>query len=298
MKISILMGVVAVLFTGLAHANIHEIGRQLALTHLGEELFYSTQPEILNQRSELLKLCKKQQESEHTKLLGCYISGVNKMYLLESRKTNLAGVLESTAAHELLHAFYSSLNSQEKIRLHQLIDQALTSKKRQQIENLISHYHFNSEQQKYNELHSFIGTDLEVLPQELEQHYAQIFQDRRRIIQFSKNTDNEITLRKNAIAEYDSAIEKIQIEIDHLQQEIMALIKQIEDQKSELEALKRIQAIQAHNELVARINIQVNEVSKLNNKRNELIMVFNQSINERNQLAKETNEIAQAMNNL
>ena len=69
------------------------------------KVFYVNHPDIEN-KSEFSKNCP---QAEQTIVLGCYV-GNQGIYILNVKESQLNGVEQVTAAHELLDAMYGRLN--------------------------------------------------------------------------------------------------------------------------------------------------------------------------------------------
>jgi hypothetical protein len=96
-------------------AQIASVNSSIGLTPLGQKLLYVNQPEVYTNRADFASKCPI--DMEKTIILGCYITGDRGIFLFEPSDSRLAGVVETTAAHELLHAAYERLPSDEKAAL-------------------------------------------------------------------------------------------------------------------------------------------------------------------------------------
>jgi Skp family chaperone for outer membrane proteins len=142
-------------------------------------------------------------------ILGCYTG--EKIYLYNITNPELAGIKQTTLAHELLHAIYSRLPTQERDRLTPF----LTEIYHQHLDTLESRLNNYAESNRIDELHSIIGTELADLPPTLESHYAKYFTSRTNLLTYF-----------NA---YDTKFQSIQAEAD-------TLLPQIESLKSAIES--------------------------------------------------------------
>ena len=171
--------------------EIKDLANRLELTIEGKRLFYEYQPEIFETDSDPDYLCNKNVKVNwRVTISGCWsIQNTKKIYLL--RNSNL----ETSAAHELLHAAYYDLYIHGK---HETIEEdviTVFNQHNEELKKLINVYDSlhgdkNTEFKDlsvYNELHSFIGSQIEEIPQGLEEHYTRYFNDRQKIVSFFEN---------------------------------------------------------------------------------------------------------------
>ena len=175
--------------------NVKDLANRLGLTEKAKKLFYDYEPEIFESRSHPNFLCDKDiKVSWRITISGCWSGKTKKIYLINDKK------LETTAAHEFLHAVYYDLFLNGE---HEEINKHLTETYNQNVEELkkfIDIYDDLSENEggseefkdlnKYNELHSFIGSQIEDMPIELEDHYAEYFKDRRVVVSFYEQANS------------------------------------------------------------------------------------------------------------
>lgn len=146
-------------------SDIQKIAQDAGMSETGEKLFYRFSPELISQE----KLDTKCEVDK----LGC-VEG-NSLYILEhdTEKQYLRSVV--TAAHEMLHIAWSRLSFEKRYELELLIDRELATPKAQNIRERLQGY---PEEERINEAHSFIGSELENISDKLESHYDLYFSDR------------------------------------------------------------------------------------------------------------------------
>lgn len=138
-------------------------------------------------------------------VLGCYYEG--NLYVYAVTDERLAGTVEVTAAHEMLHAAYERLSPAERARVDGLVDEVIAAiPDDDPIYEDLSLY---PDSQLADEWHSRIGTEFAEIPPALEAHYAIYFDDRAKVV--------ELNVQANA------AFTALQTQIDALVTEIDAL---------------------------------------------------------------------------
>ena len=161
-------------------------------------------------------------------MLGCYYR--QGIYIYDVTDERLAGTIEATAAHELLHAFHDRLSADEQRRIDALVNAyVVTLPDTDPNVAIVAGYDAH---QRVDEWHSRLGTSYSDLPHELEQHYAQLFLDRTRVLAFDSGSTAEfddytsrITQLESQIhtaydelerrsADYDADIEKLNSDIE------------------------------------------------------------------------------------
>ena len=152
-----------------------EIREKLGLTGQGEFLFNAAQPE-LETATEFNTNCR-QDESEIA-VLGCYTAG--NIYIYNITEERLAGIRELTAAHELLHAKWARMSEAEKVELVEPLTRVFEANQ-EMLGEEINSYDISEKQE---ELYVRAGTEVKDLPDALEKHYAKIFKDQDKIVDF------------------------------------------------------------------------------------------------------------------
>ena len=89
------------------------------LNDLGKFYLYASQTQI-SDKSAFNTACGKLQ-NERTVVLGCYVGTDRRIYIYNVTDTQLDGVRETTAAHEMLHAAYDRLSESDKDRVDALL---------------------------------------------------------------------------------------------------------------------------------------------------------------------------------
>jgi len=259
---------------------------ELGLTNRGEFLFNAAQP-ALNTAVDFNLNCR-QDESE-VAVLGCYTAG--NIYIYDVKDAKLAGIRELTTAHELLHAVWARMSGDEQQELSAALLQVF-DKNRDSLESELDTYDASEKQE---ELYVRVGTEVKDLPETLEKHFAEIFKDQDKIVDFY---ESYIAVFRRIKTE----METLEEEIELMKGEIETKLAEYERQLSQLEAdivsfnscAEVVGCFQNENDFNARRAALVerrNELNALNDEINELVDAYNEKIDEYNANAMEGREL-------
>lgn len=138
------------------------------------ELVYRASTPAVEEESDFSEHCT----LEGGAVLGCYAAG--EIYVYDVTDARLAGTVEVTAAHEMLHAAYERLDEAERDRVDALVaDFVATIPEDAPVRQDMSLY---APAQLDDEWHSRVGTEFAELPPALEEYYARWFDDRSRVL--------------------------------------------------------------------------------------------------------------------
>ncbi len=178
--------------------RIEQLAEALTLTDTGRRIFFASRPRI-DAASDFQEHCP----LEDGVVLGCYGGGA--IYIFDVTDERLAGTVEATAAHELLHAVYERMSRDERARIDALVAEVVAGLPGADA-NIATVAGYPPSQHA-DEWHSRIGTGYADLPAELAAHYAQIFADRSRVVAFEE-------ARTAQIDEFSARIEQLSAELD------------------------------------------------------------------------------------
>ena len=151
------------------------IRASLELTNTGQRIFNATMPGLM-EKQEFNQTCR-EHESE-TAILGCYRDG--RVYIYNIQDDELAGIRELASAHELLHAVYDRMSAVDKRSLEEILNEVYERNK----EVLGEEVGLYDENEKLEEIYVRAGTEIKDLPDKLENHYAGIFRNQDKIVDF------------------------------------------------------------------------------------------------------------------
>lgn len=270
-------------------AAILQLANDTTMVASTKRTFYVYYPS-LEDKSTFSKNCT---SNEQTIVLGCYISGQG-IFLYDVTDSRLRGVVEVTAAHEVLHAKYERLSNSEKMRVDQLITTAFEQVSDKRILDTIKAYRENGADVT-NELHSILGTEVRNLPAELESYYAQYFSDRGAIVTYSEKYVQEFTSRRTQVSEYDEQLTSLKSEIDADQIELTSQAAAINKQYATLQVLKNSGQTEEYNAQVPDYNVAVNAYNTRVKGAQARIAQYNDLVAKRNALVIEEGELSEAI---
>lgn len=263
-----------------------QLGDKLTLTSHADFLYEASQPEVLN-AGQFNQACANVAR-ERSIVLGCYTH--DRVYIYNVSDPQLTGVQEVTAAHELLHAVYERMSSNERVDIDTELTRVAGTIQDQQFKDTIAEYQKTEPSEINNELHSILGTEYASLSPKLESHYAQYFNNRQQIVEYStqyqsifrqveqqrQSYEQQRTLLYSQITELKTQLASLQVELDRKQAELQTL------RSTDISAYNA--AVPPYNTLVKTYN---NTVTTLRSKIDE----YNRIVDQENTLATTIDEL-------
>lgn len=202
-------------------AEIVAMADRTAMSDAGRRTFYVSQPG-LEDAQDFRTICGNNEQG--TAVLGCYSS--QRIHIFNVSDQQLDGIREVTAAHEMLHAAYERMSSEEQASLAPLLEaeyQILS--KDSAFSDRMAYYAKVEPGERENELHSIIGTEVTSISPELEAHYAKYFTDRQVVVALH--------------AKYSSVFARLKTESDGLVSRLNVLATSIEQASSAYNSASR-----------------------------------------------------------
>ena len=260
-----------------------------SMTDEGRKVFYEARPKVLD-KVEFEQVCPNPEEGQ---VLGCY--GDNRIYILRVGRPELAGVMEVTAAHEMLHAVYDSLPDRDRRRLDGLVDGFYRGVTDADLRELVAEYERFEPGQRLNELHSLMPTQLLTLDPPLEAHYGRYFSARSRVAMAFQGYSGVLKELDRKIGALDAEIGAMKAQLDALDGKIRAEGSALDQLNSRLDDLKAKGSVQAFNQLIPQQNAQARSVRGLVTQYNRLVDAHNKKITEINALALKQNQLVDSL---
>ncbi len=196
-----------------------EIRSNLNLTNDGLRIFNASHP-VLSSRDEFNEAC--QSHDEAVSVLGCYDTNKH-VFVYNVEDETLAGIRESTSAHEFLHAVWDRLSTVEKENLEPILIE--TYDNHLELKETIESY---DEKERLDEIYVRLATQVAELPSSLESHYAKYFRNQDTIVEYYDAYIAPFNELKNQI-------EKLKTELDTFEREINIRSSALDERVSEFE---------------------------------------------------------------
>ncbi len=273
-----------------APAQVAQLADQTTMADHTRKVFYVNHPEI-QEKQQFKTSCT---QAEQTIVLGCFISN-DGIYLLQVEDQRLEGVLQVTAAHEVLHAMYDRLNAKDRQRIDGLTQQYFSTTTDERIKKTVENYRKKDASIVPNELHSILGTEVRDLPPDLEAYYARYFKDRKAIVAFSEKYEQTFVSLENQVNAYDQELRDIKATIDVNQGKLKASEDRIDSEKNRLDQLIAQKNVEEYNQSVSSFNALVNSHNALIRETQGLVERYNKIVEDRNALATTEAQLVQAI---
>lgn len=254
-------------------------------------VFYVNHPE-LNDKTQFRQNCP---STVHSIVLGCYVENRG-IFLLDVTDQRLNGVIQVTAAHEVLHAEYDRLSSAERENVDKMTAAFFSQLSNERIKSTIERYRSKDASTVPGELHSILGTEVRELSPELEAYYSQYFSDRSKIVSYSEGYEQTFVDLSSQVEKYDTQLDSLKETIESNRVEIQGQGNDIERQKKHLDDLLSSGQTEEYNSSVESFNTAVNNYNRLLQITKSLIAEYNELVESRNNIATTEQELAEAIN--
>lgn len=253
-------------------------------------IFYVNHPK-LSDKSEFNTECR---TTEKSIILGCYVAGRG-IFLLDVDEPKLEGVVEVTAAHEVLHAHYERLSDSEREKVDKMTAAAFKNISNQRIKDTVANYREKDPSIVPNELHSILATEVRDLSPELEEYYKQYFKDRIKIVEFSEQYEGAFLELERQAESIEARMNALRTQIDANRSQIDALSAELDQEKARLDSLLANNQIEEYNNSVTGFNRRVASYNSLINQTRQLINQHNDLVAEQHSLILQQQELNEAI---
>jgi hypothetical protein len=147
-------------------AEITRLTIATAMTPEATKLFYRQTP-VIEPKSVFAQSCSNiNHATDELVALGCFRSSTQsgliisgKIYIQSIADPRFDGIMEVTAAHEMLHAVYARLSKSEQKDLGDRLERAALRVKDPRLAEVLKRYKDTDRELYRNELHSHLGTE-------------------------------------------------------------------------------------------------------------------------------------------
>jgi hypothetical protein len=269
-------------------AQVVQLADDNKMTPSSRRLFYVYHPQLQDKAS-FNTSCS---GGEKTIVLGCYVLRKG-IYLYDVKDERLQGVVQVTAAHEMLHAAYDRLSSGDRKKVSGWLNEAYGQVTNKRIQDTIENYRKDGADIT-NELHSILGTEVRNLPSPLEDYYKRYFSDRSTVVSYSEKYEAAFSERQAQAEQYLAQLNSLKAEINDLNGQLVAeresldaQYNQLQNDRSNTNDVNNFNArVRAFNAQVAGYNARVARVSSLIDQHNAILEKYNALVVEEQQLYK------------
>ncbi len=273
-----------------APPEVSRLADTTTMTSGARRLFYVYRP-LLEDKSSFNQHCS---NSEQTIVLGCYVEHQG-IYLYNISDPRLNGVIEVTAAHEMLHAAYDRLSDKERQRVDGLTAQVAGTVTDERLKSTIENYRVKDPNVVPNELHSILATEVRDLPADLEAYYSRYFTNRKVIVELADKYKQAFTEREDQVKSIDDQLAGLKTQIDALNESLETQQKALKTSYDDLQQKRNGGSVEAYNAAVPGYNQAVVSYNRDVNRQKQLVTQYNSLVEQRNTLATEENELIKAL---
>jgi allophanate hydrolase subunit 1 len=276
-----------------APARVARLATVTTMTETARRLFYVNKPTIETKKL-ALNLCK---SSEHTVVLGCYVVGKG-IFLQDVTDSRLQGVMEVTAAHEMLHVAYQRMSLfDDRQKLNQQLKAALHQLKNPRIQQLIETYTEQDSDSVLTELHSILGTEVRDLSPELEQYYRKYFTNRSKIVALSERYEGVFTTLRDKAKDLSQQLKARKSTMETLVDRVKTDSESIESDRLALQRSISIHPQADYQFQISILNDRVRSYNQLVSQLREQTEAYNQMVNEHNSLSLKEKSLVESLQN-
>jgi hypothetical protein len=277
-------------------AQISQIATEDQLTPYARTLLYVYHPDIENSET-FNSNCN---VTPAATVLGCTVIGRG-IYLYNIQDPTLNGVMQVTAAYEMLHVAYSRLSGSELKTINALVISTynkLAPNDPQLRAEYASYLKTEGQGAIDNEMHSTLGTEIADLPPALANYYKKFFVNRQVIVNYENQYVSEFNTRQNEVASDDTQLASLKSQIDSLNTTLTNEYASIEGQQANMDSLKADGNYDEYNSDVGPYNALVDEYNAQLSDNQSLINQYNSLVAARNSIAISENKLSDEINSL
>jgi hypothetical protein len=273
-------------------SEVARLATATTMTDTARRLFYVNKPTIESQKLSL-KLCK---STEHTIVLGCYVPRKG-IFLQAVTEPRLQGVMEVTAAHEMLHVVYQRMTLLEQNQINKQLQAVLVKVENPRILKLVQTYREQDTRSVDNELHSILGTEVRNLGSELEEHYRQYFTDRSAIVALSERYEGVFIALRNKAKNLNEQLGMRKSALEQLVLQVKQEAQGVDAERSSLQSSISSSPQSDYNFRVSNFNDRVNSYNRLVSRLKEETDTYNQMVTDHNSIALEEKSLVESLEN-
>lgn len=275
-------------------ASIVSLANQDTMTPYARDLFYVNKPQ-LDLKPQFFKQCPN--KVSYSYVIGCYHQGDNGIFLLNVQDPSLTGIVQVTAAYEMLHAGYARLSTSQQKKIDNIMWSFYSSHNLgSEISSQMASYKASEPGEESDELYSVLATEVTSLPLSLNREYARYFYNRQKIVDLYLGYQSKFTARNTLIKQDQAILKTLKKQINSSQTNLDRLRQELTYLQQTMDNLKNQQNITAYNSYTSVYNSKVNEYNSLLVAVKSQINQYNQTVNYIDHLATEEQQLVNAIN--
>jgi hypothetical protein len=265
--------------------EIEALATRTAMTDEGRRVFYEAEPQLVG-KEQLGAACELREEAS---VLGCFASG--RITILAVADPRLDGMMETTAAHEMLHAAWVRLTAAERDQLAAQLQADYERLDDAELDERIDTYRRADPTVIDNELHSILGTEVTGLSSELETYYGRWFADRSQVVALAEASQATFDAIEEEVGILDAELDLRRVEIEQEDTRLEAEATAIEAARVELDRLQAEGRTEEYNAAVPGYNDRVDAYNGAVSALEARIDDYNGLVERRNSLVAEWSEL-------
>ncbi len=267
------------------------VGDQLQLTDKANFFYQASQPSI--QSAEQFNQSCRDVSKEYSIVLGCYTQ--QKLFVFDVSDERLDGVVQVTAAHELLHGVYERLTQAEKNDIDTKLTAFAATVQDRRFNDTVEQYKKAEPDHVTNELHSMVGTELADLPPEIENYYSRYFTNRATVVTYAKQYEDALEQFSTDIKAYDQELRSLEAQKDTLETSLKQQEQLVQSEDDRLSALRSSGDTQSYNQAVPGFNTTIQRFNSDVSRLKQIVVRYNDLVEKRNAVATSQNDLVKKL---
>ena len=206
-------------------AELASYASRAQLTQEGEVYFYASRPQIVP-AIEFDNFCSRSEPG--IGVLGCYRLGEQRIFLFDVTDSRLEAMEPVIAAHEMLHAVWDRFSTSQQDEIAVWLEESFAALPDDHpMRERIQSYEDVDPNSRIPELYALLGTEVDTLTPELEEHYGRYFIDRQAVVtladevyaifaSFGDELDGLVAELETRLADIDQRKAQYELEADIL----------------------------------------------------------------------------------
>jgi uncharacterized protein YceK len=262
------------------------IASRTAMTPEAKQLLARSSPVLAN-RATLGTSCTLEPD---VSVLGCYQS--NHITVLNVTDSRLDGLTETTAAHEMLHAAWAGLSTDQRSQLAGWLEAAYQRVTNPELKQRIEVYRNLDPSVVDNELHSILGTEVADLGPDLGAYYDRWFTDRAAVVNLAVAAQGTFTSLKAQVEDLDGQLSGLRAQIQTEERDLASQKAGLEAESAHLDNLRQAGRVEEYNAGVEPFNTAVSSYNDAVTSHRKLVDRHNDLVRQRNDLAAAYTDLA------